>query len=334
MRGGETTLIYLITGGTGSLGKALTRHILDQDPGATIRILSRDEWKQGEMAAAFASPRLRFLLGDVRDLDRMRRACDGVDVIFHAAAMKQVPACEYNPMEAIRTNVFGGQNVIEAALDAAVSRVVAVSTDKAVNPANLYGATKLCADKLFVQANVYAGPRPTRFSVVRYGNVVGSRGSVVPLFRRQAATGKVTITDDRMTRFWITLPQAAQFVFGCADRMVGGEIFVPKLPTMKVTDLARAMAPDASQEVIGIRPGEKLHEALVTDTEARDTYEFDDSYVVRPPEPVAWTPAPSGGSPVPEGFSYSSDQEGWVLTAEELRTMVEEFTIAEGAPHP
>jgi UDP-N-acetylglucosamine 4,6-dehydratase len=316
-------MIYLVTGGTGSLGKALTRLILAEEPDATIRIFSRDELKQGEMAAAFASPRLRFLLGDVRDRDRIRRACESVDVVVHAAAMKQVPACEYNPLEAIKTNVLGAENVIEAALDARVRRVLALSTDKAVNPANLYGATKLCSDKLFVQANVYAGPRPTRFAVVRYGNVIGSRGSVVPLFRRQAPAGTLTITDERMTRFWITLPQAAAFVHSCGKRMVGGEIFVPRLPTMRVVDLARTIAPDARHEVIGIRPGEKLHEVLVTDVEARDTYAFDDHYVIRPPPSSGWAPLPEGGDPVPDGFTFSSDDPGWVLGPEDLREMLE-----------
>lgn len=315
-------MIYLITGGTGSLGKALCGLILAKDPGATIRILSRDELKQSEMATQFPADRMRFLLGDVRDLDRLRRAFEGVDAVIHAAALKQVPACEYNPMEAIKTNVIGGQNVIQAALDTSVPRVVALSTDKAVNPANLYGATKLCSDKLMVWANVYSGVRPTRFSVVRYGNVVGSRGSVVGIFRKQARAGKVSITDPRMTRFWITLPQAAQFVLDSLERMRGGEIFVPRLPTMRVVDLAQAMAPEAEQEVVGIRPGEKIHEILITDVEARTTREFDDHYEVHPTHEWWQAEKQQGGKLVPEGFLYSSDCQDWVLTPEALREMV------------
>jgi len=272
----------LITGGTGSFGKACAKRLLEKHAPSSVRIFSRDELKQWEMRRELGNdPRLRFLIGDVRDEQRVRRAAEGVDVIIHAAAMKQVPACEYNPIEAIRTNVDGAINVINAALDNNITRVIALSTDKAASPANLYGATKLCSDRLFIQSNEYrGGSRKTMFSVVRYGNVMGSRGSVIPLFRRQKEKGELTITHENMTRFWITLPQAVDLVLSSLDIMRGGELFVPKIPTMKVIDLAKTIAPNATCRVIGIRPGEKIHECLITAEEGRLTYELPDRYIV------------------------------------------------------
>ncbi|MEK7613220.1 MAG: UDP-N-acetylglucosamine 4,6-dehydratase (inverting) [Patescibacteria group bacterium] len=273
--------VILITGGTGSFGKAcITKILAEHDPKA-IRIYSRDELKQWEMAQEFSSDKLRFFIGDVRDSERLKRACEGVDVILHAAALKQVPACEYNPMEAVKTNVNGAMNVINAALDNNVQRVIALSTDKAANPINIYGATKLASDRLFIQSNAYRGAeRDTQFSVVRYGNVMGSRGSIIPLFRAQRERGVVTITDARMTRFWITLPQAVDFVLSSLAIMQGGELFVPKIPSMKITDLAKIIAPKAKQQIIGIRPGEKLHELLVPVGEAREGLELKDRYII------------------------------------------------------
>ena len=275
----------MVTGGTGSFGKRFIKMMLEEYHPAKIIVYSRDELKQHEMrAAGFNDPSLRYFIGDIRDQERLRRALNGVSVCVHAAALKQVPACEYNPMEAIKTNILGSSNVIDAALDAGVERVLALSTDKAVNPVNLYGATKLAAEKLFVQSNSYAGAMKTRFSCVRYGNVVGSRGSVVPVFLKQRQSGTVTITDDRMTRFWISLEQGVRFVIRCVEQMHGGEVFVPKIPSMKVIDLAKAIAPDAEIKTIGIRPGEKLHEVLISEDEARTTIELDDMYVVEPAE--------------------------------------------------
>ena len=278
----------LVTGGTGSFGTRLVENLLREHEPHAVRIFSRDELKQSEMQRRFADEtRLRYLLGDVRDLPRLTRATRGVDVIVHAAALKQVPAAEYNPFEAVQTNVVGAENVVAAAIDNDVPHTVALSTDKAVNPVNLYGATKLCAEKIVTQGNAYAADSPARFASVRYGNVVGSRGSVIPLFKEQAETGVLTITDERMTRFWITLDQAVDFVLGCLDAMGGGEVFVPKIPSMRVTDMAEAIAPDAERRIIGIRPGEKLHEMLVTEDESRHSYELDDRYVILP-EYASW----------------------------------------------
>lgn len=275
--------VILVTGGTGSFGKKFIEIMLNEFHPAKLIVYSRDEQKQHEMRQmGFEHESLRYFIGDIRDLERLRRAFQGVDFVVHAAALKQVPACEYNPMEAVKTNILGSSNVIDAALDANVKRVVALSTDKAVNPINLYGATKLAAEKLFVQSNAYAGGRETRYACVRYGNVVGSRGSVVPVFLRQRKTGKITITDERMTRFWISLEQGVRFVIRCLEEMHGGEVFVPKIPSMKVIDLARAVAPEAEIEIIGIRPGEKLHEVLISEDEARTVIELDDMYVVQP----------------------------------------------------
>ncbi len=274
--------VILITGGTGSFGKACVKQLLKAHNPSVIRVYSRDELKQWEMAREFNNDeRIRFLIGDVRDATRLKRACEGVDYVIHAAALKHVPACEYNPMEAVRTNVDGAINVINAALDTSVKKVIALSSDKAVSPVNIYGATKLCSDRLFIQSNVYRGSvRDTRFAVVRYGNVMGSRGSVIPLFRAQAAAGTLTITDPRMTRFWMTLPQAVDFVLSSFEIMQGGEIFVPKIPSMKITDLAKVIAPKAKIKVVGIRPGEKLHESLITPEESALTWEMKDRYLV------------------------------------------------------
>jgi len=316
--------VVLITGGTGSFGRKFTEIALRDHGPEAIRVYSRGEYLQYQMRQEFGDDdRLRFFIGDVRDRDRLRRAMDGADIVVHAAALKHVPACEYNPIEAVRTNIDGAANVIDAAIDVGVAKVIALSTDKAVHPVNLYGATKLVAEKLFVQGNAYVGDRSTRFSVTRYGNVVGSRGSVIPLFSEQKATGELTITDQRMTRFWITLEQGVRFVVRCIDRMVGGEIFVPRIPSMRITDLASAVAPAARQRVIGIRPGEKLHEVLLMEEEARHARELEDCYVIEP-ELHFWETARSErGKPLPEGFRYTSDANTQWLTGSELLSMVE-----------
>jgi UDP-N-acetylglucosamine 4,6-dehydratase len=301
--------VILITGGTGSFGKEFVEILLQEYQPKKLIIYSRDELKQHEMrVSGFEAASLRYFIGDVRDRERLLRAMNGVDIVVHAAALKQVPACEYNPMEAIKTNIIGTSNVVEAALDAGVKWVMALSTDKAVNPVNLYGATKLAAEKLVVQSNAYAGANVTRYACVRYGNVVGSRGSVVPVFLSQRKSGKVTITDERMTRFWLSLEQGVHFVIRCIEQMHGGEVFVPKIPSMKVADLARAIAPQARLEIIGIRPGEKLHEVLISEDEARTTVELKDMYVVQPSEAMwfvyDWE---SRGRRLPAGFRYASD---------------------------
>ncbi|HVC41715.1 MAG TPA: UDP-N-acetylglucosamine 4,6-dehydratase (inverting) [Candidatus Saccharimonadales bacterium] len=312
----------LLTGGTGSFGHHFTRTALSQWNPKTIRVFSRDELKQSEMQRSFDDDRLRFLIGDVRDHQRLRRAVEGVDIVIHAAAMKQVPACEYNPFEAVQTNILGAQNVAEACIEAGIPRAVALSTDKAVSPANLYGATKLCAEKLFVQANVYAGARDVRLSCVRYGNVAGSRGSVIPLFRAQADSGELTVTDQRMTRFWITLDQAVQLVADCVATMAGGEVFIPKIPSTRVVDLAEAIAPGVAIRYTGIRPGEKLHEVLITSDEARHTLDMDWCYVVVPEHPFWGARASNDGTPVAEDFHYSSDSNTEWLDVDELRDLL------------
>ena len=312
----------LLTGGTGSFGQHFTRTALAKWKPAAIRIFSRDELKQTEMERKFADPRLRFFIGDVRDRDRLRRAIEGADVVIHAAALKHVPVCEYNPFEAIKTNILGAQNVAEVCLDAGVPRAIALSTDKAVSPANLYGATKLCAEKLFVQANVYAGKQATRLCCVRYGNVVGSRGSVVPLFRDQSKSGELTVTDERMTRFWITLDQAVQFVADCFVAMSGGEVFVPKIPSTRVLDLAEAIAPGLPIRYTGIRPGEKLHESLITAEEARHTMDQGWCYVVEPEHAFWGMRGAPDGSPVDEDFVYSSDRNTQWLDITQLRELL------------
>jgi len=311
----------LVTGGTGSFGKKFIRKALTLGEKKII-VFSRDELKQYEMKQEFQDGRIRFFIGDVRDKDRLYRAFDGVDIVIHAAAMKHVDACEYNPFEAVKTNIHGAQNIIEAAIDRGVEKVIALSTDKACSPVNLYGATKLASDKLFVAANAYVGEKKTRFAVVRYGNVVGSRGSVVPFFKKIKDTGKLPITDERMTRFWITLDQGVQFVLDNLERMYGGEIFVPKIPSMKVTDLAKAIGPECEIEVIGIRPGEKLHEAMIMEDDARHTLEFDDYYVIQPE--LAWFSQEqlNAGKALPDGFAYTSDNNTEWLTVEQLRQLI------------
>lgn len=316
--------VVLVTGGTGSFGKKFIEIMLKEYQPAKIIIYSRDELKQHEMrAAGFDHDSLRYFIGDVRDLERLKRAFNRVDIVVHAAALKQVPACEYNPMEAIKTNILGSSNVIDAALDRGVSRVLALSTDKAVNPINLYGATKLAAEKLFVQSNAYAGSHNVRFSCVRYGNVVGSRGSVVPVFLKQRETGKVTITDERMTRFWISLEQGVRFVIRCIEQMEGGEVFVPKIPSMKVVDLAKAVAPEADLSIIGIRPGEKLHEVLISEDEARLTLERDDMFVVTPSTTMWQRDQTFAGTTLPDGFRYASDNNAEWLGIEEIKQITQ-----------
>jgi len=317
----------LITGGTGSFGKKFTKTLLEQHKPRRVVIFSRDELKQFEMQQDFVSERLRFFLGDVRDSERLRQAMRGIDYVIHAAALKQVPAAEYNPMECIKTNVHGAENVITAALENNVERVIALSTDKAANPINLYGATKLASDKLFVAANNIAGDRQVRFGVVRYGNVVGSRGSVVPFFAKLIDEGAslLPITDPRMTRFWITLQQGVDFVITNFARMRGGEIFVPKIPSIRIVDLAKAMAPDLPTEVIGIRPGEKLHEIMCPADDSHLTLEFHDHYVIRPTikfyrQDIDYTKNALDeiGEPVEQGFEYNSGTNPNFLATDEI----------------
>ena len=315
----------LVTGGTGSFGRKFVEIVLREKKPAKIIIFSRDELKQHEMRRSYPdvgnSP-IRYFIGDVRDNNRLHRAFRGVDFVVHAAALKQVPACEYNPIEAIMTNLMGAKNVIDAALDTGVKRVMALSTDKAVNPVNLYGATKLAAEKLFIQSNAYSGSQETRFSCVRYGNVVGSRGSVIPLFIKQRQNGSITITDPRMTRFWLTLEQGVQFVIRCIEQMHGGEVFVPKIPSMNIMDLARAIAPDCQVHHIGIRPGEKLHEVLISEDEARNTLDVEDMLVIQPAHPWWFAGNWKGGHPLPDGFRYSSDSNSRWLGVSELQELL------------
>lgn len=308
----------LLTGGTGSFGQKFSEVVLQDHSPRSIRVYSRGELMQLQMDQKFHNENLRFFIGDVRDKNRLNRAMKDVDLVVHAAALKQVPACEYNPIEAIKTNIDGTVNIIDAALDNEVERVMLISTDKAVHPVNLYGATKMVAEKLIVQANSYAGGGKTRFSCVRYGNVIGSRGSVVPLFLEQRKTGTITVTDERMTRFWLTLEQGVRFVIQCIQQMEGGETFVPKIPSMTLVELAKAIAPDAKIKNIGIRPGEKLHEILLTEDESRHTTEYDTCFVVEP-EYISWprTSIP-GGKKAPENFRYTSDTNKIWLTREDL----------------
>jgi len=313
----------LITGGTGSFGKQFVATALAKHNPKRIIVFSRDELKQHDMRMQFDDERLTFFIGDVRDRDRLYRAFQArVDVVLHAAALKQVPSCEYNPFEAVKTNVLGAQNVIEAAIDCGVPKVVGISTDKAVNPINLYGATKLVAEKLFIQGNAYAGSKVTRFSCARYGNVVGSRGSVVPLFLEQRKNGTVTITDPRMTRFWLTLEQGVEFVIRCVGQMHGGEVFVPKIPSMRIMDLKKALAPDCEIRHIGIRPGEKLHEALISEDEVRHTVELEDMYIIQPLHPWWQVENWAGARPLADDFRFTSDTNTRWLSIEELRSLI------------
>ena len=319
----------LITGGTGSFGKKCTEIILKKYKPKKLIIFSRDELKQFEMSQQFSDSKfdcIRFFIGDVRDKERLYRAFNKVDYIIHAAALKQVPTAEYNPFEAIKTNILGAENIINVAIDKGVKKVIALSTDKAANPINLYGATKLCSDKLFIAGNSYVGREDTIFSVVRYGNVVGSRGSVIPFFLKQRETGVLPITDPRMTRFWITIEQGVNFVLDCLKRMVGGELFVPKIPSMNIMDLAKAIAPECKTKIIGIRPGEKLHEVMVPRDEARITLEFDKFFII---QPKFWfferRFKNKKGKPLPEDFEYSSGTNSQWLTVDELRGMMEKL---------
>lgn len=321
--------VVLVTGGTGSFGKQFAETVLKNHAPKKLIVFSRDELKQFDMHQRFNEQRyacMRYFIGDVRDRDRLYRALDGVDIVIHAAALKQVPTAEYNPIEVIKTNVLGAANIIDAAIDRNVHRVIALSTDKAANPINLYGATKLCSDKLFVAANGYSGHHGTKFSVVRYGNVMGSRGSVIPFFQQLRATGVLPVTDPKMTRFWITLEQAVGFVLDCLQRMRGGEVFVPKIPSMNIADLARAIAPECRLDIIGVRPGEKLHETMVPEDDARNTVEYDDYFVIRPqPANGNGRARCNGGKRCPEGFRYSSDNNSRWLSVEELQRLVENY---------
>ena len=319
--------VVLVTGGTGSFGKKFTETVLANHSPKKLIIFSRDELKQFEMSQDFNDRRLRFFVGDVRDLDRLRRAMQGVDVVIHAAAMKRVEACEYNPNEAILTNVIGSRNVIEAALDNGVRKVMALSTDKAVNPANLYGATKLCSEKLFVQGNSYsAGTSHTILSCVRYGNVVGSRGSVVQIFKQQKQEGTVTVRDPRMTRFWLSLDQGVAFVIQCLDVMRGGEVFVPKIPSMNIMDLVRAIAPDSEVDYVGAGPGEKISEVLISEDEAREVMDVEHFFIILPSnlknlQTEIRDQWPEGKS-LEDGFRYASDSNDEWLTVDDLKKIV------------
>ncbi len=316
--------VILVTGGTGSFGQKFAEIVLKECSPKAIRIFSRGELLQLQMQQKFNdNERLRFFIGDVRDKERVYRAMNGVDIVVHAAALKQVPTSEYNPLEAVKTNIDGAANVIDAAIDNGVDRVLYISTDKAVQPVNLYGATKLVAEKLIIQGNAYTGTRRTRFGSVRYGNVVGSRGSVIPLFIEQRKQGKITITDERMTRFWITIEQGVRFVIDCLGRLHRGETFVPKIPSMKIATLAEVIAPGVKREVIGIRPGEKLHEILISREEAVHTREFDDYYLIEPEHPFWKEDYTKGSRPLPEEFAYTSDANNKWLTEEELKKIVE-----------
>ncbi|MBF0177402.1 MAG: UDP-N-acetylglucosamine 4,6-dehydratase (inverting) [Magnetococcales bacterium] len=319
----------LVTGGSGSFGKHFAKMALEKYQPRRLIIFSRDEMKQFDMQNTvpfMGRENMRFFIGDVRDRDRLERAFQGVDIVIHAAALKQVPTAEYNPFECIHTNVLGAENVVQAALRTGVKRVLALSTDKAANPINLYGASKLAADKIFVAANHLSGSIGTRFSVVRYGNVMGSRGSVIPFFQRllREGTDALPITDPRMTRFWITLTMGVEFVFSCVSMMQGGEIFIPKIPSMKVVDLADAIAPGMPHRIVGIRPGEKLHEVMIAEDDARTTIEFPDRYVIQPP--FRWWSGDAyqnhGAKPVAEGFRYASDTNPEWLNASQLNAII------------
>lgn len=318
--------IVLITGGTGSFGNKFVEIALKELNPKVIRIYSRDELKQLNMQNKFNNDeRLRFFIGDVRDKNRIHRAMRDIDIVIHAAALKQVPACEYNPIEAVRTNIEGAINIIDSAIENDVKKVVALSTDKAVHAVNLYGATKLVAEKLFIQGNSYTGAGKTKFSCVRYGNVVGSRGSVIPIFLEQKNHGKITVTDKKMTRFWITLEQGVRLVINSIKKMHGGEVFVPKIPSMKILDLADVVAPNCKREIIGIRPGEKISEILITEEEARHTKEFKNYFIIEPNFTFWDEKNYERGMPTKDDFKYTSDNNNWWLTKEELKKMIKEL---------
>lgn len=326
--------VVLVTGGTGSFGRKFVEIMLHEHRPKKLVIFSRDELKQHDMRAAdFDHPTLQYCIGDVRDPARVERALSGVTVVVHAAALKQVPACEYNPFEAIQTNIMGGRNVIEAAIDQGVRRILALSTDKAVSPINLYGATKLCAEKMFVQANAFAGSHGARFACARYGNVVGSRGGVIAMFLEQRKRGKITITDPRMTRFWISLEQSVRFVIRCLEDMHGGEIFVPKIPSMRMMDVAESIGAGCEIETIGIRPGEKLHEVLVSEHEARHTLDMEDMYVIQPSHPWWKRENWVNGKALSDGFRYASDTNSAWLTKDQLQEWVD-FSESDKFPVP
>jgi UDP-N-acetylglucosamine 4,6-dehydratase len=299
--------VVLVTGGTGSFGKKFIEKLLVDEQPKKIIVFSRDELKQFEMQSKLNSPVLRYFLGDVRDFQRLKQATDGVDIIIHAAALKQIPAAEYNPMEAIKTNIIGAENIINAAIENGVKQIIALSTDKAANPANLYGATKLCSDKLMIAGNVLAGNRDTKFSVVRYGNVLGSRGSVIPFFKEHESKGFLPITDLKMTRFWLTIDEGVQFVLDSLNRMHGGEIFVPKIPSFKVVDVAKVVSPDVPVKIIGIRPGEKLHEVMITEDDSNYTVEFETYYAILAPFLFDSKFYTDNGKKVKVGFSFTSE---------------------------
>jgi UDP-N-acetylglucosamine 4,6-dehydratase len=322
-----TNKSVLVTGGTGSFGKSMVKKLLQDDQVRKVIVYSRDELKQFEMRSVFDSSKLRYFLGDVRDLQRLKQATDDVDVIIHAAAIKQIPAAEYNPMEAIKTNINGAENVITAAIENGVQKVIALSTDKAANPANLYGATKLCSDKLMVAGNVLAGKHPTRFSVVRYGNVLGSRGSVIPFFKDQKKAGVIPITDVRMTRFWLTIDEGVNFVLDRLSQMQGGEIFVPKIPSFKVVDVAQVVAPNVPIDIIGIRPGEKLHEVMITEDDSLFTFEFKDFYAILPPFLLENEHYLAQGSKVKPGFYFSSENNEMWHTHESFKRVLLEAEL-------
>ncbi len=326
--------VILLTGGTGSFGKKFVEIMLKEFKPKAIRIFSRDELKQYEMQKQFNHPSLRFFIGDIRDRERMHRALDGVTTVVHAAALEQVPVCEYNPFEAIKTNILGAENIIDAAIEHRIPRTIALSTDKAVNPTNLYGATKLCMERLFIAANSYAASEKMRFGCVRYGNVVGSRGSVIPLFLKQRESGVLTVTDNRMTRFWITLEQGVRLVIEALNDMEGGEVYVPKIPSMRISDLARVIGPQCKINDIGIRPGEKLHEVLLTEDESRHSREYKDKYIIEP-ESHWWDESLlKRGKKLPDNFRYTSDNNPIWLKDEELLEMVEEVCEQMGMPAP
>jgi len=312
----------LVTGGTGSFGQKFTEIIFKDYNPKSVRIYDNRELAEVEMERKFKDSRLRFFIGDVRDKNRLNRAMNGVDIVVHAAALKHVPVCEYNPIEAVRTNIEGAINVIDAAIDNSVEKVMAISTDKAVYPVNLYGATKMVAEKLFVQGNSYTGERKTIFSCSRYGNVVGSSGSVVPLFLEQEKNGEITITDERMTRFWVTLEQGIRFVIKCIEIMKGGEIFIPKIPSMKITDLAEVIAPGIKRKIMGIRPGEKIHEILLTTEEAKHTREFDEYFIIEPEFPFWDEGNFKEGKTLPDRFRYTSETNDKWITKEQMREIL------------
>jgi len=315
----------LVTGGVGSFGQKFIEIILKEYNPKSVRVYDNRELAEVEMEREFKDKHLRFFIGDVRDKNRLYRAMNGVDIVVHAAALKHIPVCEYNPIEAVKTNIEGAINVVDAAIDNSVEKVMAISTDKAVYPVNLYGATKMVAEKLFIQSNSYTGGRKTIFSCCRYGNVIASSGSVIPLFKKQKSNGEITITDERMTRFWITLEQGIRFVIGCIEKMKGGEIFIPKIPSMKIIDLADTVAFGMKKKIIGIRPGEKLHEALLAREEAKHTKEFDKYFVIEPEYPFWRQDNFKEGKPLPEGFQYTSDTNNWWLTKEDLKNMLKDL---------